>query len=112
MLRRIVTLCGSTRFPDAFELANAHFGTMGWVVLSVSMFGHANQPRGSQHLCSDSDEKTEAKQSLDRLHFDKIEMSDEIFVINVGGYIGSSTSREIEHAKRLGKHIRYMFPVG
>jgi hypothetical protein len=79
-------------------------------VLSVVMYGHADQPRGSKHLCSDGDEKTDEKQNLDRLHFDKIAMSDAIFVMNVGGYIGLSTRREIEYAKSLGKHVDYLFP--
>jgi hypothetical protein len=35
-------------------------------------------------------------------------MADEIFVINVGGYIGESTRSEIEYAKRTGKAVRYL----
>ena len=35
-------------------------------------------------------------------------MADEIFVINVGGYIGSSTRSEIEYAKATGKTVRYL----
>lgn len=107
--RMVVTLCGSTRFPDAFEMVAAHLGMMGHIVLSVAMYGHADQPRGAKHLCSDGDEKTPEKQNLDRLHFDKIFMSDAIFVVNVGGYIGASTRREIEYASSLGKRIDYLF---
>lgn len=105
----IVTLCGSTRFPDAFEIVAAHLGMSGHIVLSVSMYGHADQPRGAKHLCSDGDELTAAKQKLDDLHFRKIDLSHAIFVINVGGYIGSSTAREIRYAKSLGKSIYYLF---
>jgi hypothetical protein len=110
--RLIVTLCGSTRFPDAFELAAAHLGMMGCIVLSVAMYGHADQPRGAKHLCLDGDEKAPEKQNLDRLHFDKIAISDAIFVVNVGGYIGSSTRREIDFARSLGKRVDYLFATG
>ena len=37
-----------------------------------------------------------------------IDMADEIFVINVGGYIGESTKSEIEYAKDTGKKINYL----
>ena len=45
---------------------------------------------------------------LDDMHKRKIDMADEIFVINVGGYIGSSTKSEIEYAKTTGKAVRYL----
>ena len=45
---------------------------------------------------------------LDEMHRRKIDMSDEIFVINVGGYIGDSTKNEIEYAKRKGKIVKYL----
>ena len=42
------------------------------------------------------------------MHKRKIDMADEIYVINVGGYIGSSTRSEIEYAQSHGKGIRYL----
>jgi len=48
---------------------------------------------------------------LDDMHKRKIDMADEIFVINVGGYIGSSTRSEIEYAKATGKAVRYLEPM-
>ena len=45
---------------------------------------------------------------LDDMHLRKIDMADEIFVINDGGYIGESTRREIEYAKATGKPVRYL----
>ena len=42
------------------------------------------------------------------MHKRKIDMADEIFVINVGGYIGASTLPEIEYAKATGKPIKYL----
>lgn len=107
---KVITLCGSSRFPDAFHLANLHFSMQGVVVISLGAFGHADQPTGVRFLVSDGDESTVEKQTLDQLHYRKIDLADEIYVINVGGYIGSSTRREIAYAAQNGKTVRYMFP--
>ena len=48
------------------------------------------------------------KEMLDDMHLRKIDMADEVFVINVGGYIGSSTRREIEYALSQGKKVNYL----
>ena len=44
---------------------------------------------------------------LDDMHKRKIDMADEIYVINVGGYIGDSTRSEIQYAEEHGKPVRY-----
>lgn len=106
----VTTLCGSTRFPDAFALANMHLSMMGRIVISVGLSGHADEPRGARFLTSDGDESTPEKQGLDQLHFRKIDLSDGIYVINVGGYVGSSTRREIEYAYETGKTVEWLFP--
>ena len=107
---RVYTLCGSTRFPDAFALANMHLSLQGHIVIGLGMCGHTDQPRGARFLTSDGDETTPAKQGLDRLHRDKIDLSDAIFVINVGGYIGSSTAKEIAYAQETGRDVEWLFP--
>jgi hypothetical protein len=107
----IYTLCGSTRFPTAFELANMHLSMLGHVVISVGLLGHADQPPGARFLTSDGDESTPAKQNLDQLHFRKIDLSDAIFVVNPGGYVGSSTWREINYARAHNKQVKFMFPT-
>lgn len=107
---RVVTLCGSTRFPDALALANMHLSLMGRVVIPLGMLGHADEPRGARFLCSDGDEAAPEKQGLDELHFRKIDLSDGIYVVNVGGYVGSSTRREIAYARAHGKTVEWMFP--
>ena len=73
----------------------------GTVVISVGLFGHADGKFGDVIT-------PEKKRMLDDLHFQKIDMADEIFVINVGGYIGESTRNEIEYAKKQGKVIKYL----
>jgi hypothetical protein len=94
----IVCLCGSTRFKDQFIEANFRETMAGKIVLSVGCFGHA-----------DGHEFTpEEKLALDHLHFRKIELADEVLVINPGGYIGQSTRNEIDYARSLSKRIRYL----
>ena len=51
---------------------------------------------------------TQTKEMLDDMHKRKIDMADEIFVINVGGYIGDSTRSEIDYAIEHGKRVRYL----
>ena len=54
---------------------------------------------------------TKTKEMLDDMHKHKIHMAVEIYVINVGGYIGSSTKSEIEYAKVHGKKVNYLEPI-
>ena len=55
--------------------------------------------------------KEGTKEMLDDMHKRKIDMADEIFVINVNGYIGESTKSEIEYAKLHGKKVNYLETV-
>ena len=107
---KVVTLCGSSRFPEAFHLANLHLTMQGHIVISLGAFAHADQPAGARFLLSDGDESTTQKRSIDELHFRKIDLADEIFVVNVGGYVGDSTRREIAYAEAAGKVVNWMFP--
>lgn len=95
---KVICLCGSTRFKNEYEKVMRDLTLQGIIVLSVGLFGHIEG----------LDMNSETKQMLDELHLRKIDMSDEIFVINVNGYIGESTKREIEYANRTGKKINYL----
>lgn len=77
----------------------------GNIVISVGLFGHA----GDQEVWDGMDEGTlsKTKEMLDDMHKRKIDMADEIYVINVGGYIGDSTRSEIQYAEAHGKPVRY-----
>ncbi len=98
----IVTLCGSTRFKDAFLEAQKRLTLAGYIVISVGVFGHSG----------DDEVWTEGiKEMLDDMHKRKIDMADEIVVINVGGYIGPSTRSEIEYAMAHNKPVRYLEPT-
>ncbi len=99
---RVVTLCGSTRFKDAFMEAQKRLTLEGNIVISVGLFGHSG----------DNEVWTEGtKEMLDNMHKRKIDMSDGIYVINVGGYIGESTRSEIDYATKNGKTVEYLEPV-
>ena len=104
---KIVCLCGSTRFLEAFDDASVRETLAGHIVLSV-----ASTRRGDNELFDGlTPAETRAVVSqLAELHAAKIQLADEVFVVNVNGYIGSSTRGEIEYAKRLGKPIRYLVP--
>lgn len=93
---KIVCLCGSTKFKDTFEKVNALETIKGNIVLSVGFFIHQEN----------TSEATKA--ALDQLHFRKIDLADEIFVLNVDGYIGESTANEITYAFIQGKPVRFL----
>ena len=103
---RVVTLCGSTRFRDAFQEAQKRLTLEGYIVISVGLFGHAGDGEVWEGMPEDTVTKT--KEMLDDMHKRKIDMADEIYVINVGGYIGSSTRSEILYAEARGKPVRYL----
>jgi hypothetical protein len=101
----IVCLCGSTRFYAAFQKAYFEESMRGKIVLSV---GFAPGIADGEHNEKAGGITPRQKILLDELHMQKIDMADEILVLNVDGYVGESTSREIEHARRRGKTIRWL----
>lgn len=103
---KVITLCGSTRFKDAFLDAQKKLTLEGNIVISVGLFGHSGDSEAWENM--DEGTLTKTKEMLDDMHKRKIDMADEIFVINVGGYIGSSTKSEIEYAIATGKAVRYL----
>ena len=97
----VITLCGSTRFKEQFLETQKRLTLEGNIVISVGLFGHS----GDDEVWTEG-----TKAMLDDMHKRKIDMADSIYVINVGGYIGSSTRSEIEYAKKNGKEVRYLEP--
>jgi len=98
---KIVCLCGSTRFMQQFFEVGWEFTLQGYIVLSVGVCKHAEH-HGAEALGQEVVDK------LDELHLRKIDLADEVFVLNVGGYIGESTSREIKYAQGQNKPISYL----
>ena len=106
---KVITLCGSTRFKDQFLEAQKRLTLEGNIVISVGLFGHS----GDNEVWENMDEGTltATKAMLYDMHKAKIDMADEIFVINVDGYIGDSTRSEIEYVKMTGKAVRFLEPI-
>ena len=100
---KVITLCGSTRFKDEFLQAQKRLTLEGNIVISVGLFGHS----GDDEVWTEG-----TKEMLDDMHKRKIDMADAIYVINVGGYIGSSTRSEIEYAVAHGKEVLYLEEPG
>ena len=97
-MNKIVTICGSMKFEDKMRKVAKELEIKNKYVVIQCIYS--------------SDKFSEAEQQiLADLHYNKIEISDAIYVINVNGYIGNSTSKEIEYAKKLGKEVMYLEPI-
>jgi hypothetical protein len=99
----VVCLCGSTRFIEEFRAANLRETLAGRIVLSIGC-----DTKSDSDLLALGELTEEKKVALDELHKRKIDLADEILVLNVGGYVGSSTRSEIEYAEKAGKRVRWL----
>ena len=97
-----ITLCGSTRFKTAFEEWNHKLAISGHTVYSLSLFGREEQDIHKEGNITISEQD---KITLDLVHLDKILNSDAIVVIDVDGYTGFSTKREIQWARMKSKRV-------
>lgn len=95
---KVITLCGSSKFKEDFDRVNEELTMKGNVLFSLGVFAHS---KGIEL----SDEQVEL---LKKIHFQKIDMSDTIYVINKGLYYGHSTKLEIDYAMAKGKEILFM----
>lgn len=96
---KIVCLCGSTRFSDAFRKANLDKTLAGEIVLTVGCDFKSDDAIGLAE---------NVKQELDELHLRKIDLADYVYILNVDGYVGSSTQREIAYAIATGKPTLFL----
>ncbi len=99
----IVCLCGSTRFAEAFHDANLRETLAGRIVLTVGC-----DFKSDTDLLLAGQLTQEDKARLDELHLRKIDLADEILILNVGGYLGESTRHEWHYAEAQGKRIRWL----
>ena len=106
MKRKVITLCGSSRFKKDFEEEAQRLTLEGNVVISLGVFSKSSIDNIFD--ANDEEMRIQLKDMLDDIHKQKIDMADEIFVINVNGYIGESTKSEIEYAKKTGKKVNYL----
>ena len=98
---KIITLCGSTKYKDLFLQKAQDLTLEGWIVIQPGVFAHTDNIKITD----------EQKIELDKIHKQKIDISDAIFVINKDGYIGDSTKSEIEYAITHNKQIFYLEEV-
>ncbi|MDF1489090.1 hypothetical protein [Tessaracoccus caeni] len=91
---RIVCICGSTRFRDEMADANRWLTLAGAIVVAPAVFQHRGDVIAE-----------EQKEGLDALHLRKIDLADAVFVVDPGGYVGESTSREIAYAESHGTPV-------
>lgn len=103
----IVCLCGSTRFWRTFQEASLQETLDGRIVLSIGA-AVASDEEHFGHMTPD--EKDALKSRLDELHLRKIDMADEVLILNVQGYVGPSTARELAYARAHGKRVRWWEP--
>ena len=102
---KIIVLCGSSRFVDIMAVCawiierDEKAITMGLHLLPA-WYCKGNIP---DHLA----EHEGFAEEMDTLHLRKIDLADEIFVVNYSDYVGLSTANEVNYAKNTGKHIRW-----
>ena len=109
---KIVVLCGSSRFCDVMAVC-------AWLIerdeQAISMGLHLlPQWYSKEFIPHHLAEHEGVAEQMDELHLRKIDMADEIFVVNYEDYIGESTTREIEYAQKHKKKIRWFShdPIG
>jgi hypothetical protein len=94
----VITLCGSMRFREEFERLDSELTLAGHVVLTPTT------------LAPSRELNAEERARLGRIHLQKVAMADEVLIVNVGGHVGESTRREIEHARSRGVAVSYLEP--
>lgn len=94
-MNKIVTICGSMKFKDKMMEVAKELEIKNKYVVIQCIYSNNKFSKDEQQVLAD-------------LHYKKIEISDAIYVVNVNGYVGSSTSKEIEYAKKLGKEVMYL----
>ena len=97
----IVCICGSARFVDEMRAANRDLTFAGVIVVAPGVFLRAEDHEANELITN------EQKIALGALHLRKIDLADRVLVVNPGGYIGESTSREIAYARANGKPIAF-----
>jgi len=104
---KVVCFCGSTRFAEWFMIKRWELEKQGIITLGINILPDGYFKNENHHGA----EQEGVKHILDELHKRKIDLSDEVFVLNVNGYIGDSTRSEIEYANSIGKPVLYLEPI-
>lgn len=99
---RIVAIIGSSRFKTAHLGVAQKCTLQGKIVLLAGFWHHVDR-------LPITDEK---KRELDQLMLRKIEMANEVYVVNINGYLGKTTREGILYVQELDKPITYLEPEG
>lgn len=99
---KIICLAGSTRFRTEFDEISRMLTEAGHIVLAPGVWNTYGNRENVDPI---------GKRALDRLHRRKIDLCDEVYLINVAGYISPSTRKELEYARSRNKTIRYYHVV-
>lgn len=103
-LPTVICLCGSTRFYKEYQRVYFEQTLAGKIVLSVGFYPHASEEVHGQNIGISEVQKAQ----LDELHLRKIDLADEVLFLNVGGYLGESSRRELAYAREKGKVIKFL----
>jgi len=112
---KIVCLCGSTRFTEQMLIKQWELTKQGVIVVTWCALpdSYIRNPERADAFSNDPfhiGDKEGVKEAIDELHKRKIDLADEVFVLNIDGYIGESTSSEIAYAEKTGKPVKYLEP--
>ncbi len=97
---KIVTICGSMKFRNEMMMISEKLELEQRYVVIQCIYGDSSKEYNEFEM-----------EILSQLHFEKIKISDAIYVVNINGYIGEATKKEIEFAKSLNKEILYLEPL-
>ncbi len=100
---KIVCLCGSSRFVAEMAIVAWNLETEGAITMGLHLLPHWYTDKAHHQA-----EHEGIAEKMDALHLSKIDLADEVFVVNVGGYYGDSTAREIMYARDHGKPVRFL----
>jgi hypothetical protein len=103
----VVCLCGSNRFWRDYIEQNILFTLAGNIVITVGGFITDDV---AVPFYMRVEASREQKQKLDELHLRKIDIADEVLILNRNQYIGESTRAELKYARAQGKRVRWLEP--
>lgn len=99
-MNKIITICGSMKFQDQMMAVSEKLELEEKCIVIQCIYFDKDRKLSHQELSI-----------LSELHYQKIELCDAVYVVNVGGYIGQSTQSEIEYARSLNKEILFLEPA-
>ena len=106
---KIICFCGSSKFVGEMAVLMWEFEKLGNICVGLHLmpngYGEAKGHGKNYHHLAELEGIAE---QMDALHRRKIDLADEIFIVNLNGYIGESTRNEIEYAEKLKKPIKYL----